>query len=117
VRAAIFARTAASNQADIARQIADARAYAARNGWVIADEHVYADDGFGGADFVRRPGLRRLLGVLGPPPPFDVLLISEPSRLGRVFRHTQDTLDRLARAGVRVVFYDLGPSEDVGRTA
>ena len=41
----------ADEQKSVARQIEHARAYAARKGWAIADEHVYVDDGISGAEF------------------------------------------------------------------
>jgi DNA invertase Pin-like site-specific DNA recombinase len=43
-------------QRSVARQIEHARAYAARKGWTVADEHVYVDDGISGAEFANRPG-------------------------------------------------------------
>ena len=35
----------------VTRQIENARAYAERKGWTVAEEHVYADDGISGAEF------------------------------------------------------------------
>ena len=87
--AAIYARKSTEqNGADevksVTRQAEHARAYAARKGWTIAEEHVYSDDGISGALFGdKRPGLARLLNALKPRPPFDVLVMSEESRLGR----------------------------------
>src|SRR5467141_946772 len=39
----------------ITRQIAHARDYATKKGWIVADAHIYADDGISGAEFVKRP--------------------------------------------------------------
>lgn len=64
------------------RQIDQARTYALRKGCAIADTHVYADEAVSGAEF-DRPGLRRLLAATDGRPPFDVLIVSEQSRLGR----------------------------------
>ena len=72
----------ADEQKSVARQIEHARQYAARKGWTVADEHVYVDDGISGAEFANRPGFLRLMNALKPRPPFQVLVMSEESRLG-----------------------------------
>ena len=89
----------------ITRQIMHARDYAAKKGWIVADEHVYADDGISGAEFVKRPGLLRLMNVLKPHPPFQILIMSEESRLGRESIETSYVLKQILDAGVRVFFY------------
>jgi DNA invertase Pin-like site-specific DNA recombinase len=43
---------------------AGARQYATRKGWIVADEHVYVDDGISGAEFANRPGFLRLMNAL-----------------------------------------------------
>ena len=68
----------------VTRQIENAKAYAERKGWVVAEEHIYSDDGISGAEFnAQRPGLARLLNALQPRPSFGVVVMSEESRLGR----------------------------------
>src|SRR5262249_12541000 len=67
----------------VARQIEHARAFAARKGWTVAEEHIYSDDGISGAEFAKRPGFLRLMNTLKPRAPFQVLIMSEESRLGR----------------------------------
>jgi DNA invertase Pin-like site-specific DNA recombinase len=59
----------ADDEKSVARQIEHARLYAAKKGWTVADEHVYADDGISGAEFVKRPGFLRLMNALKPRPP------------------------------------------------
>jgi DNA invertase Pin-like site-specific DNA recombinase len=59
------------------------RSCSPKKAWTVAAEHVYSDDGIGGAEFSRRPGFVRLLNALKPRAPFDVLFVSELSRLGR----------------------------------
>jgi DNA invertase Pin-like site-specific DNA recombinase len=79
------------------------RAYAARKGWTVADAHIYTDDGVSGAEFGdQRPGLARLLNALKPRPPFQVLVMSEESRLGRESIEVAYALKTLTQAGVRV---------------
>ena len=109
--AAIYARKSNEQQGvadeakSVARQGAHARAYAERKGWTVAEEHLYVDDGVSGAEFVKRPGLARLLNTLSPRPPFQVLVMSEESRLGREQIETAYVLKRIMDAGVRVFFY------------
>jgi DNA invertase Pin-like site-specific DNA recombinase len=86
--AAIYARRSPneSERADdaksVTRQTERARAYAAAQGWAVNDVHVYEDDGRSGADF-DRPALLRLMNALRPRAPFEKLVVSESSRLGR----------------------------------
>src|SRR6266478_3778819 len=87
--AAIYARKSteqngvADEDKSVARQVEHARAYAARKGWTVAEEHVYADDGISGAEFAKRPGFLRLMNAVKPRAPFQVLVMMEESRLGR----------------------------------
>ena len=110
--AAIYARKStvqagARDKSDsVERQLEHARAYAARKGWTIAEEHAYFDDGISGAEFGdRRPGLARLLNALRPQPRFQALIMSEESRLGREQIETAYMLKQIMQAGVRVFFY------------
>jgi DNA invertase Pin-like site-specific DNA recombinase len=58
-----------------------------------------------GAEFTNRPGFVRLMAALKPRPPFQVLIMSEESRLGREAIETAYSLKQLITAGVRVFFY------------
>ena len=81
------------------------RLYPARKGWTVADEHLYVDDGISGAEFANRPGFLRLMNALKPRPSFQVLIMSEQSRLGREAIETAFALKQIVTAGVRVFFY------------
>ncbi len=111
ITAAIYARKStdqagvAEDDRSCARQIAQARAYAASKGWTVAEDWVLADDGVSGAEFASRPGFVRLMAALTPRPPFQVLVVSEISRLGREQVETAWALKRLMQAGVRVFAY------------
>ncbi len=114
LRAAIYARKSnddndkAAEDKSVARQIAHAREFIKRKGWTFAgDDHVYADDGVSGAEFKNREGLNKLLAALPQrgAPPFDVLVMSEHSRLGRDMRNTTGAFGEIIEAGVRVFFY------------
>jgi DNA invertase Pin-like site-specific DNA recombinase len=107
MRATVYARKSDkqdgnADEQSVARQIATARRFAEARGWTVADEHVYSDSGISGAEFARRPGLVRLLAVLKPRPPFDVLLIGDRDRLGREQIETAYVLKQIVMAGVRV---------------
>ena len=116
--AAIYARKSTDQNGiadaakSVTRQIEQAKAYATRKGWTVADEQVYVDDGISGAEFANRPGFLRLMNALKPQPPFQVLIMSEESRLGRESIETAYALKQLVTAGVRVFFY----KEDRERT-
>ena len=95
----------AVEQESVTRQIEHARQYATRKGWIVADEHVYVDDGISGAEFANRPGFLRLMNALKPRAPFQALIMSEESRLGREAIETAYALKQLVQAGVRMFFY------------
>ena len=109
--AAIYARKSteqtgvADEQKSVARQIDHARRYAERKGWTVDEASVFVDDGISGAEFANRPGFLRLMNALKPRPPFQVLVMSEESRLGREAIETAYALKQLVQAGVRVFFY------------
>ncbi len=68
-------------------------------------EHIYIDDGISGAEFQKRPGLAGLLTALSLLPPFQALVMSEESRLGREQIETAYVLKQITDAGVHVWFY------------
>jgi DNA invertase Pin-like site-specific DNA recombinase len=109
--AAIYARKStdqtgvADEGKSITRQIEHARAYAAHKGWTVADDCVFVDDGISGAEFANRPGFVRLMNALTPRPRFQVLVMSEESRLGRESIETAYALKQIVTARVRVFFY------------
>ena len=109
--AAIYARKSTAQpgvsdaEKSVARQVEHGRAYAARHGWTVAEEHIYVDDGISGAEFASRPGFLRLMNALTPRPGFEVLIMSEEARLGREQIETVYALKQLVTAGVRVFFY------------
>lgn len=111
MHAAIYARKStdqsgvSDDQKSVARQIDHAREYAIAKGWTIAGDHVFVDDGISGAEFANRPGFLRLMNAVKPKPSFDVLVMSEESRLGRESIETAYALKQLVTAGVRVFFY------------
>jgi DNA invertase Pin-like site-specific DNA recombinase len=109
--AAIYARKSTDEGAkaeeakSVTRQIEHGKEYARSKGWTVLDDHIYKDDGVSGAEWQKREGLARLLNALKPKPPFQVLIMSEESRLGREQIETSYTLKKITEAGVRVFFY------------
>jgi len=109
--AAIYARKSteqtgvADEERSVTRQIDHARMYAASKGWIVDDRFIFVDDGISGAEFANRPGFLRLMNALKPRPTFQVLVMSEESRLGREAIETAYALKQLVTAGVRVFFY------------
>src|SRR6187200_1976143 len=109
--AAIYARKSTEQhgvgdeEKSVTRQIEHARAYAAKKGWTVHEDSVYVDDGISGAEFVKRPGFLRLMNALKPRPPFQALVMSEASRLGREQIETAWAMKQLHQAGVRVWLY------------
>ena len=98
----------------VTRQIEHARAYATRKGWTIAEDHIYSDDGISGAEFVKRPGFLRLMNSLKPRPPFQILIMSEESRLGREAIQVSYAFKQIIDSGVRVFFYMTDQERKLG---
>ncbi len=109
--AAIYARKSteqagvSDEEKSVTRQIEHATAYAVRKGWTVDPARVYQDDGISGAEFVKRPGFLRLMNALKPKPPFQVLIMSEESRLGREQIETAYALKQIITGGVRIFYY------------
>jgi site-specific DNA recombinase len=109
--AAIYARKStdqfgvAEEHRSVSRQMEMARTYASTKGWQILEDSVFVDDGISGAEFANRPGFLRLMNSLKPRPRFNVLVMSEESRLGRESIETAYALKQMITAGVRVFFY------------
>src|SRR5512133_3740283 len=95
----------------IEQQVAQLHSYvAAHDGWTVAAEHVFRDDGRSGAR-LDRPGLDALRDHAARAA-FDLVVICSPDRLARNFVHQMVVLEELERRGVRVVFCDRPVSDD-----
>ena len=108
MRAAVYARKSTddsdrnADNKSMTRQVERARAYAKAQGWSVAEEHVFVDDNMSGADFTKRQALLRMLAHLKQ---FDVIVMSELSRLGREQMMNSKVLADIQTRGVRVFFY------------
>ena len=111
MKAAIYARKSTDDNdknednKSVKRQVERANAFAAKHGWTVDEDHVYIDDGISGAEFKNRPALLRLLNSLKQ---FDVIIMSELSRLGREQSQTSSVLASISSKGVRIHFYLTG---------
>ncbi len=109
--AAVYARKStdqvgvSDESRSVARQVEHAKLYAARKGWIVDGQCVFVDDGISGAEFATRPGFLRLMNALKPRAPFQILVMSEESRLGREQIEVAYALKQLTQAGVRVWLY------------
>jgi site-specific DNA recombinase len=115
MRTACYARYSSDLQRETSRedQIRVCRDYAQRHGWAWQDEHVYSDDGVSGASLEGRPGVQALLAAAAcVPPPFDVLLVDDSSRVARDLPDALGVLRRLRFAGVRVLYLSQGIDSD-----
>src|SRR4051812_8356311 len=87
--AAIYARKSVDEQTEgdlksVARQVANARAFAATKGWTVDESRVFTDDAVSGADAGRLKGRQHLLASLDE---IDVLIMRDDSRLTREDMH------------------------------
>jgi site-specific DNA recombinase len=109
--AAIYARKSteqtgiSDDQKSVTRQVEHVKDYAKRKGWCVSEAHIYSDDGISGAEFVKRPAFIRLMSALKPKPPFQVLIMSEESRLGREAIQVSYAFKQIIDSGVRLFFY------------
>jgi len=91
------------------RQVEHAVAYATSKGWTVDPAHVFADDNVSGAIPMHlRPAGARLLKALEPRPPFQALIVSELSRIGRDGIRTPFTVQQIEESGVTIHGYLSG---------
>lgn len=106
---AIYARVSSDRQNPLspADQERKCREYAAENGLMVLDDHVYVDNLSGvGSD---RPAFQKLLSViLSPRRPFDTLLVDDTSRLSRSQSEQLALIEKLKFEGLRVIFISQG---------
>jgi site-specific DNA recombinase len=114
MRAGLYVRVSTDRQQHaqtIEQQVIQLHSYvAAHDGWTVAEEHVFRDDGYSGAK-LSRPGLDALRDHAARAA-FDVVLVCAPDRLARNFTHQMVVLEELERRGVQVVFCDRPLTDD-----
>jgi site-specific DNA recombinase len=87
------------------RQIERGREYPARKGWAVDESYVFTDEAVSGAEWQHRHGFNRLVTTLDPHPPFQVLIVSELSRIGRDTVRTPYFVQQVEEAGVAIWGY------------
>jgi DNA invertase Pin-like site-specific DNA recombinase len=106
--AAIYARKSTDDSdrnedaRSTSRQIERGREYAARKGWTVAEDHIFIDEAVRGAEWQHRRGFNRLVTALDPHPSFQVLIVSELSRIGRDTVRTPYFVQQIEEAGVAI---------------
>ena len=114
LRCAIYARFSSDRQSavSIEDQTRKCREYAERHGWVILEDHIYADHAVSGTS-AERTGLQKLLASAEQSGrPFDAILIDDTSRLTRKLADALNLYERLTFAGVRLVAVSQGVDSD-----
>ena len=107
MRVAIYARTAAREgnpSPSITRQLERLRAHVAAQGWEVAEENIFVDDGYSGIA-LDRPGLARLR-TKASAGELDSVWLTEPERLSRDYHQLRSLSEELHAGGCEVHFLD-----------
>ena len=110
--AAIYARVSSAQQREentIASQTAALVAFAQSEGYCVADEWIFQDEGYSGASLMR-PGLERVRD-LAAEGQIEAVLVFSPDRLSRKYAYQILLTEELARHGVDTVFVRAPRSE------
>jgi site-specific DNA recombinase len=113
MRIAIYARTAARDgnpSPSITRQLERLRAHVAAQGWEVAEENVFVDDGQSGY-ILERPGLEQLR-VRVRAGEIDIVWATDMNRLTRNYADVQTLQEESKSAGCQVRFLDDPAWED-----
>jgi site-specific DNA recombinase len=113
MRAALYARVSTTRQAQaqtIEQQLALLHPYCAAQGWSVAEQHVYRDDGYSGASLAR-PGLDRLRAAAAQAA-FEVVVLTAPDRLARKYIHQVLPIEEFEQRGCAVCFVERPMTRD-----
>ena len=113
MQVAIYVRVSTLRQQKaqtIEQQLDRLQAHVATQGWSLADEHIFRDDGYSGAK-LNRPGLDSLRDRAAMAE-FELVLITAPDRLARKYVHQMLLLEELESHGCCVEFLDRPMSDD-----
>jgi len=94
----------------IEQQLERLQAHIAAQGWHLAEEHIFRDDGYSGAK-LNRPGLDSLRDQAAMAE-FELVLITAPDRLARKYVHQVLILEELEGHGCHIEFLDRPMSDD-----
>lgn len=113
MKVAIYARVSTlrqQQQQTIEQQLDRLQSHITAQGWDLAGEHIFRDDGYSGAKLAR-PGLDRLREQAARAE-FELVLITAPDRLARNYVHQVLLLEELTNHGCQVEFLDRPVSAD-----
>ncbi|MCA1617047.1 MAG: recombinase family protein [Acidobacteria bacterium] len=114
MKVALYVRVSTTRQHQtqtIEQQLSRLRQHlATQTGWELAEQHIYRDDGYSGAQ-LNRPGLDRLRDHAAMAA-FELVLITAPDRLARKYVHQVLLIDELTKLGCQVQFLDRPMSDD-----
>jgi site-specific DNA recombinase len=113
MRMAVYVRVSTRNQADqhtIEQQLERLYEHIQKQGWNLAVENIFRDDGYSGST-LHRPGLDRLRDQAAMNT-FDLVLVTAPDRLARKYVHQVLLIEELEQKGCQVEFLDRPMSQD-----
>jgi DNA invertase Pin-like site-specific DNA recombinase len=113
MRVALYARVSTRRQAQaqtVEQQLERLRGHTRQQGWDVPLDHIFRDDGYGGAS-LRRPGLDRLRDRAAART-LDLVVITAPDRAARNYVHQVLLLEELEGHGYAVRFLDRPMSHD-----
>ena len=104
--AAAYIRVSTDDQLEYSpdSQLKIIREYAAKNGYILPEEHIFTDDGISGRKSANRDGFQRLIALAkSPEHPIDAILLWKFSRFARNQEEAIVYKSRLQKAGVAVI--------------
>lgn len=104
--AAVYIRVSTDDQVELSpdSQLSELRSWAAKNNYLIPDEHVYVDDGISGRSARKRPGFNGMIAAAKQQPrPFDAILLWKFSRFARNQEESILYKAMLRRNGIDVI--------------
>ena len=106
MRAAIYVRrsTEEHQAASLEVQIEEAKRYVASQGWSVAPEHIYSEDGVSRAEFKKRPALIAMINAAGKKA-FDVVTCRDETRLGGDGPRTTLLIQEILDSDCRLFYY------------
>jgi site-specific DNA recombinase len=113
MKVALYARVSTQRQAqtqNIDQQLERLQAYVQAQGWFVACEDVFRDDGYSGAT-LKRAGLDRLRDRVAASQ-LDRIIITNPDRLARNYVHQVLLVEELQQYGTQVEFLERPMSQD-----
>lgn len=111
IKCALYARYSSDNQreASIEDQIRKCREFAQSKGWVILEEHIYADKAISGSSIAPRLSFNKLLNIARiRPTPFEYILVDDTSRVARNTREALEVFETLSFQNIFVYYVSQG---------